>query len=79
MTTTLTRHARKRMRQRGVGATRVHRAVRGRRQYQGGGVYRAEVERGGIIYAVVYKVVNGEKIILSTWRKRPKKRAAEAS
>lgn len=71
----LTHHAKRRMRQRGVSSSRVLKAA-GKGRYQGGGVYRSEVERHGITYVVVYKLVDGKKIILSTWRKETRKSRA---
>lgn len=68
MKTILTRHAKGRGKQRGVGSTRAARYARGGTA-QGGGVYKKEIERNGIRYVVVYKVVGGKKIILTTWRK----------
>lgn len=56
------------MRQRGVSTSRAGRAARGGRRQQNG-TYRAEVTRNGITYVTIYKMENGKKIILSTWRK----------
>lgn len=69
MKNVLTRHAKRRMRERGVSSSRVMKTA-GKGRYQGHGVYRSEIERHGITYVVVYKLVNGKKIILSTWRKK---------
>lgn len=64
-----TKHAKKRMKQRGVSSSRVSSAMHGTARYKGNGVYRSEVERNGIKFVVVYKREKGKKIILSTWRK----------
>jgi hypothetical protein len=69
MKTIVTKHAKRRMRQRGVGASRLTGAARKPGTHQGKGVYRVEIDRRGITYVVVYKLVEGKKIILSTWRK----------
>lgn len=65
-----TRHAKRRMRQRSIGTGRVRRTAKGKKQYQGKGVYRSEVEGKTSTTVVVYKRRGAKKIILSTW-KRP--------
>lgn len=64
-----TKHAKKRMAQRGVGTSRMTSALRGTSRYQGKGVYKSEIERNGIKYVVVYKREGGKKVVISTWRK----------
>lgn len=65
----LTHHAKKRMRQRSVGPSRVRHAAYGRRTSLGGGRYRAEYQGpGGATVVVVYKREGGKKVILSTWK-----------
>lgn len=65
----LTRHAKRRMRQRGVSSSRAVKLAGKPGEHQGKGVYRVEVERRGITYVVIYKKVGGKKIVLSTWRR----------
>lgn len=69
MTKIFTRHAKRRMRQRGVSSARVSTVARRGGRSQGQGVYRVEVERGGKTTVVIYKIVHGKKVILSTWKK----------
>lgn len=67
----VTRHARKRMRQRAVSAAGVRHAASGKRRYQGNGVYRAEtVGADGEATVVIYKQRGLRRVILSSWRRR---------
>ena len=63
------KHAKKRMQQRGVSSSAAGAASRGHSKYQGKGVYKSEIERHGIKYVVVYKRDGAKKVIISTWRK----------
>ncbi|MDO8511996.1 MAG: hypothetical protein Q7S57_01885 [bacterium] len=65
-----TKHAKKRMKQRGVGNSATTSASRGTSRYQGHGIYKSEIERRGIKYVVVYKRDGAKKVIISTWRKQ---------
>lgn len=65
-----TRHAKRRMRQRSIGQGRVRRTAKGKKQHQGGGIYRSEVEGSRGTTVVIYKKRGAKKVILSTW-KRP--------
>lgn len=64
------KHAKKRMRQRGISSGAVGSAARGHSRYQGKGVYKSEVERNGSKYVVVYKRDGVKKVVISTWRKK---------
>lgn len=74
MRTVFTRHAKRRMRERHIPGSRVSAGARKRARSMGGKIYRAEVAGPGGTTVVIYKVVNGKKVILSTWRK-PRRRA----
>jgi len=65
-----TKHAKKRMRQRGVGSSATTSASRGTSRYQGKGIYKSEIERHGVKYVVVYKRDGAKKVVISTWRKK---------
>lgn len=66
----LTRHAKKRMRQRSVSDSRVRRTAHGKKAYEGRSVYRVEREENGLVTVIVYKQVGTRRIVLSTWKKR---------
>ena len=63
----LTRHAKRRMRKRGIGSASVHRASFGTGKYLGGRKYKAVKKIGDKEVVVIYKKVGGKKIVLSTW------------
>ncbi|TSC72019.1 MAG: hypothetical protein G01um101438_779 [Parcubacteria group bacterium Gr01-1014_38] len=66
----LTKHAKRRMRQRALSRTRLWRALRGKKQYRGKGIYHAETKSPAGTTVVVYKRRGAKKVILSAWKKR---------
>lgn len=74
MKSIFTRHAKKRMQQRGVSSSRATSGLGSRSRYQGKGVYKTETERNGIKFVVVHKREHGKRIIISTWRKQKRKK-----
>jgi len=59
-----TKHANRRLKKRGIGASRARRSLHGSKTNLGGGKYKST--SGGV--TTVYKVKGGKKIVLTTYR-----------
>ncbi len=64
--TVFTKHAKRRGKSRGIGASKTSRASRGSKSYLGQNKYKATA--GGV--TTVYKVRGRKKIILTSWKER---------
>lgn len=63
-----TRHAKKRMKKRGIGSGPALRAVSGQTKYLGAGKYKSVKRSMGKSLTVVYKKEKGKKIALTVWK-----------